>query len=210
MRILNQIIDRTEIEANRIRRTERINLYRAHGLDLLGHRSQLLRWAGPLIGREILELGCGRGYMALVMAQAGHSFISLDRDMEMLRATALNLAGDNLLGSVRLLLADATRTPFHAGAFDSVVAVDFFHHAESTACILTEVDRLLKPGGRAIFSDFDEEGLTLIASIHTAERRAHPVLGAGRDTVHRAFHESGYGLEEESHMYHWSMIAYKP
>lgn len=207
---MNLIIDQAEVERSRARFMERIDLYRARGLDFLGHREWLLRWAGALIGGEILEMGCGSGYMALVMARAGHRFISMDRDMEMLHTAALNLSGGGLLGGVGLVLADATRAPFTAGSFDSVVAVDFFHHVEATAIVLAEIDRVLKPGGRAIFSDFDSEGLDLIASVHAEEGRVHPVLGAGRAEVRRVLYERGYALEEENHKYHWSMIAHKP
>jgi ubiquinone/menaquinone biosynthesis C-methylase UbiE len=148
--------------------------------------------------------------MSLVMARAGHRFVSMDRDMEMLNTTSLNLAGNDLLGNVSLVLADATRTPFAAGSFDLVVAVDFFHHVESSEEALDEIDRVLEPGGGAIISDFDDEGLDLIANVQAAEGRVHPVLGAGRAEICRILRERGYVIEEENHKYHWSVVARKP
>lgn len=206
---MNLAACRDEIEANRIRREERLELYRAAGLDLIAHREWILKWAGPLIGGKILEIGCGRGYMTLVMARAGRRFITVDHDREMLRTTALNLAAEDLLSRVSLLSADAGRTPFHAGTFSAVIAVDFFHHVESQESVLREIDRITQPRGCAILSDFDGEGLELIAKVHATEGRSHPALGAGREDVHRFLYERGYDLEEAGHRFHWSMIARK-
>ncbi|MEJ2745333.1 MAG: class I SAM-dependent methyltransferase [bacterium] len=207
---MNLIVEQAEVERNRAKFMERIGLYRARGLDFLEHREWLLSWAGPFSGKVILEMGCGSGYMTLVMAQAGYRFVSMDRDMEMLYTTALNLADHDLLGDVGLVLADATRTPFAAGSFDLVVAVDFFHHVESTSETLDEIDRVLEPGGEAIISDFDDDGFDVIANVQAAEGRVHPVLGAGRGEVYRILRERGYVLKEERRKYHWSMVAHKP
>lgn len=207
---MNRIVDRAEIERNRAKFTERTSLYRARGLDFLGHREWLLNWAGSLIGGDILEMGCGSGYMSLVMARAGHRFVSMDRDMEMLNTTTLNLAGNDLLDNVSLVLADATCAPFVADSFDLVVAVDFFHHVESSEGALDEIDRVLEPGGGAIISDFDDDGLDLIADVQAAEGRVHPVLGVGHAEIYRILRARGYLLKEENHKYHWSVIAHKP
>lgn len=207
---MNQIVDRAEVERNRARFAERISLYRARGLDFLGHREWLLSFSGPLTGRDILEMGCGNGYMSLVMARAGHRFVAMDRDMEMLHTAALNLAGNDLLGNVSLVLADAACAPFGLGSFDLIIAVDFFHHVESSMGVLDEIDRILRPSGGAIIADFDDEGLDLIASVQAAEGRVHPVLGAGRAGICRILRERGYLLKEKNQKYHWSMVAHKP
>ncbi|MDD5556981.1 MAG: class I SAM-dependent methyltransferase [bacterium] len=202
-------LDPAEVAANRARFAERMELYRARGLDVIGHREWMVRWAGPLLGGEILELGCGRGYTALAAARAGRRLTAADRDPEMLRTTALNLAAEDLLSRVTLLRADAGRTPFGARSFDALLAVDFFHHAEAPEEVLLEIDRILKPGGRAIISDFDAAGLELIARVHAAEGRSHQALGTGREGVRRSLLDRGYGLEEAGCMFHWSMIARK-
>jgi len=84
-------------------------------------------------GAWVLDLGSGRGSFPDSLTAA--SVVRLDLD-----ATGKN--------AVR---ADAARLPFREAIFDAVIANHSFEHFKELSLVLSEVGRVLKPGG-AIFS----------------------------------------------------------
>ncbi|WP_406695436.1 methyltransferase domain-containing protein [Singulisphaera sp. Ch08] len=91
----------------------------------------------PLLGRRILDLGCGKGRFARPLAEAGAEMIGLDLSAAML-ADARGIA--RVRGSAR-------RLPFAAGSFDAVIAVEVFEHLAAIDDVLNEARRVLRPGG---------------------------------------------------------------
>ncbi len=67
------------------------------------------------------------------------------------------------------LVCDAQRLPFRDGAFANVVMVDVLHHIESPRYAVTEIARVLKPGGRFICC---EPAITPISAVFY--RMFHP------------------------------------
>jgi ubiquinone/menaquinone biosynthesis C-methylase UbiE len=96
---------------------------------------------GPLAGRRVLDLGCGKGRFAHVLAQAGAEVIGVDRSKAMLAASSSACYG-RVYGSGR-------RLPLASQAFDAAIAVEVFEHFHAAAIddVLGEVRRVLRPGG---------------------------------------------------------------
>jgi ubiquinone/menaquinone biosynthesis C-methylase UbiE len=92
---------------------------------------------GPLRGRRVLDLGCGKGRFAMPMAADGATVIGLDRSGAM-------LSGGTGPGRV---LGSARRLPFADGAFEAVIAIEVFEHLPAIDEVLSEVRRVLRPGG---------------------------------------------------------------
>jgi SAM-dependent methyltransferase len=111
-------------------------------------RAQLL---GPVRGARVLEIGCGAAQCSRWLAGAGARPIGVDISLAQLRhARAL----DRRTGAaVPVLAADAARLPLRAGSFDLACsaygALPFV--ADATA-VHREVGRVLRPGGRWVFS----------------------------------------------------------
>jgi ubiquinone/menaquinone biosynthesis C-methylase UbiE len=103
-------------------------------------RLQALRSClGPVRGLRILDLGCGKGRFAACLRRGGAEVIGLDRSAGMLAGAA---------GSgVPCVLGSARRLPFAPARFDAVIAVEVFEHLTAIDAVLTEVRRVLKPGG---------------------------------------------------------------
>jgi SAM-dependent methyltransferase len=96
---------------------------------------------GPLTGRRILDLGCGKGRFAASLTASGAEVVGLDRSAAMLVVAAGSGAGlDCVRGSAR-------RLPFAGAAFDAVIAVEVFEHLAAIDEVLLEVRRVLRPGG---------------------------------------------------------------
>jgi 2-polyprenyl-6-hydroxyphenyl methylase/3-demethylubiquinone-9 3-methyltransferase len=100
---------------------------------------------GPLAGRRVLDLGCGKGRFARALARRGARVVGLD-----LSAAMLAEADD--LDRVR---ASARRLPFGSANFDGVIAIEVFEHLASASIdeVCREVRRVLRPGGTFVIVD---------------------------------------------------------
>ena len=104
---------------------------------------------------RVLEVASGSGGPALYLAgKTGCRVTGVDAS-ESGVATATRGASDaNLGGRVSFQLADANaRLPFDDGTFDAVVCVDSMNHLPERLGVLREWRRVLRAGGRAIFTD---------------------------------------------------------
>ncbi len=120
------------------------------GLDEADAR--LLGDPARLRGRRILEIGAGAAQCSRWLAEQGAHPVALDLSHRQLQHS---LRIDQNLGRtpVPLVQADATVLPFADGSFDDACsaygAVPF---AADTARLMREVHRVLRPGGRWVFS----------------------------------------------------------
>jgi len=112
------------------------------------------RIAPPVVlaGREVLEVGCGRGGGAAWLARVGAParLVGLDAAPSAIRfARRRHEAQRNL----QFVSGDAERLPFPAASFDVVVNVESSHCSGSVPRFLEEVARVLRPGGVLCFGD---------------------------------------------------------
>jgi len=104
------------------------------------------------LGRA-LDLGCGNGRHAETLANAGGDVVGLDVSRGLL-AEARERAAEGGFG-VGLVHGDASRPPFVDDRFSQIVYVATLHHLrtrEARQQSLSEVGRVLAPGGRALVS----------------------------------------------------------
>ncbi len=103
----------------------------------------------------VLEVGCGSGGYALHLAETmGCRLIGLDINEPGVRnANHLALAR-GLAAQVRFEQCDASKKlAFDDNTFDAVFSNDVLCHLPGRPEVLVEIFRVLKPGGRMLFSD---------------------------------------------------------
>lgn len=100
-----------------------------------------ISWTG---GGRVLDIGGGSGMLSRILVrQPETECVCMDISHAMLRHSP-----------VPAVQADALHLPFRDGAFDLVMAAAFFHHLPGLEdALLAECHRVLRPGGRLIGYD---------------------------------------------------------
>jgi ubiquinone/menaquinone biosynthesis C-methylase UbiE len=120
----------------------------AQGEDLQ-HLNGIARDAAP--GRA-LDLGCGGGHVAYVLAGHAKTVTATDLSIEMLAAVAAT-ARDKALPNIETVAAPAEDLPFDDCAFDFLACRYSAHHWRDFEAGLCQARRVLKAGAPAIFID---------------------------------------------------------
>lgn len=92
-----------------------------------------------------LEIGVGTGLVALAVQEQGRSVIGVDISRAMIRRAQSRLGPDT-----RVALADAMALPIADGALECVFGAHVLHLVSDVAAVMTEVARVLRPGGRFV------------------------------------------------------------
>jgi len=133
---------------------------------------RLLRLGGAMNGGHALELGCGRGVgVELILDVFGADSVDgFDLDSRMVAHAQRRLSE---CGSrVRLWVGDASAISAPDAMYDAVFDFGIIHHVPDWRRAVSEVERVLKPGGRF----YGEEVLKRVV-VHPITRRLlrHPL-----------------------------------
>lgn len=101
--------------------------------------------AGPLAGKEVLDVGTGDGSYALRAAENGGIVTGLDVDPAVLAAAKARAAAMGL--DVALVEGRVEALPFDDQSFDVVLAVTVLCFVQDSRLAFREMARLLRPGG---------------------------------------------------------------
>ena len=111
-----------------------------------------LHWFRRMIslkpGFAALEIGCGRGAGAgLILQELKPSYIhATDLDVEMLKKAKKYLSSEKRQ-TISLCAADVSNLPIKTNSLDAVFGFGVIHHALDWRISLSEVARVLRPGG---------------------------------------------------------------
>lgn len=124
-------------------------------------RDDLRGWLKPIVrSGPFLDLGCGGGMLMAAASELapGRPVIGIDVSMTWL-VVAKKLVSESG-GKPMLAAGMAEALPLGNDSIPAVVSLDVIEHVHDPDAYLSEVDRVLQPGGRAAFSTPNRFSLT--------------------------------------------------
>jgi ubiquinone/menaquinone biosynthesis C-methylase UbiE len=136
--------------------------------------------AGVQPGQTVLDVGCGTGYFARLLARTvgDHGLVvGVDASPEMIRYASQRAAQTR---SCQFQLGTAESLSLPTDRFDVVVSSLFMHHLPSDLqrTALAEMWRVLRPGGTLLIAEAQvprARGWRLLARVHGFDRMAQAV-----------------------------------
>lgn len=121
-------------------------------------RRQTLRYAGVKPGEHILDAGCGTGVLTRLAVEAvsrNGRVIGVDPGPKMIDIARKSAVVENSRAEFRLGVIE--NLPFEDNSFDCALSSLMLHHLPPDVKLkgLSEVRRVLKPGGRIVAVDID-------------------------------------------------------
>jgi SAM-dependent methyltransferase/glycosyltransferase involved in cell wall biosynthesis len=129
------------------------------GLRYLFYFMIVARSLGLRPGDHVLDFGAGSCFVSELLNRFGYLTVALDIDRDLLAIGQERLAMDSRCDRERsqFVAGDGMQLPFQDASFDGLVCMNALHHMPDYRATLAEMFRVLKPGGRAVFSEPGEE-----------------------------------------------------
>jgi demethylmenaquinone methyltransferase/2-methoxy-6-polyprenyl-1,4-benzoquinol methylase len=150
----------------------------AHRYDLLNHllsfgmdilwRKRAVTCLGALDGKQILDLACGTGDLSIAVASAS-GYVRVtggDFSAKMVELGREKVAGKGLAGQVTIEMADALSLHYPDSRFDGVTCAFGVRNFADLDRGLSEMARVLKPGGRLVILEFTTPANPFFAAMY--------------------------------------------
>jgi 2-polyprenyl-6-hydroxyphenyl methylase / 3-demethylubiquinone-9 3-methyltransferase len=120
-----------------------------------------------MAGLQVLDVGCGGGILSEEFAGQGCMVKGID-----LSAASIDTARKHARQqqkNIEYLVASGERLPFRCASFDVVVCCDVLEHVTNLTWVISEVARVLKPGGLYLFDTINRTRQSYIENILIAQ-----------------------------------------
>ncbi len=122
----------------------------------------------PLRGKAVADVGCGGGILAEAMARLGVRVTGIDLAEKPLKVAQLHLLESGL--EVEYLLRSAEDLAVERGErYDVVTCMELLEHVPDPASTVAACAKLVKPGGRVVFSTINRNPKAYLFAVIGAE-----------------------------------------
>ena len=159
-------------------------------------------------GLRVLEIGCGLGTDGVRFAKAGADYTGIDLTDAAIELARKRFELSGLRGELRV--SDAENLDFADESFDLVYSHGVLHHTPDIARAVSEIHRVLKPGGRAIVMLYHRDSYNYRVGIRILRRAGARLLKSesGLKLVHRMTGEPIDSLREHARIVKASTNGY--
>jgi SAM-dependent methyltransferase len=140
---------------------------------------------------RILEIGCGIGSLVQELTRRGYDVIGTDISQEAIAY------GRQKYGDIHLEVQAAEALDYEAGSFDIVLSFDVLEHIAEVDRHVSEVFRVLRPGGYYLFQTPNKYTNIIFETLQTKSlrwRRYHPSLHSPA-RLRRRLRKHGFRVE---------------
>ena len=109
-----------------------------------------------LTGGRVLDVATQEGGFVQILMDNLHSYTHIT-GIDITEGAVRNAAAKIKQENIRFLAADAGQMPFETSGFDTVSISASLHHFTDIEAVLSEVNRVLKPGGNFILIEMHRE-----------------------------------------------------
>jgi SAM-dependent methyltransferase len=145
--------------------------------DILIRHHRILEMVGTSGGR-MLDIGCGSGRLLFDLRQLGFKVFGVDYSSSMVAASRALFRGRGAVPSPPLAVEDIERLAFRDGSFDLVVAAAVIEYLFTDDKAVTEIHRVLRPGGSMIIAVRNARNLSKPIVLLRNLLQALPAIGA--------------------------------
>ena len=110
-------------------------------------KPNLMRILAPQPGEQILDVGCGQGYFARLIAQAGAKVKGIDVGMELITLAKQQAKANETY----FVMSAETMRGLANKKFDAAICILALQNIKNLPAAILEISRVLKPGGRGVF-----------------------------------------------------------
>jgi len=114
-------------------------------------------------GKTALEVGCGGGILCEEIAGMGFVTTGIDPSKQSLVTATEHAAGNGL--KISYLQGTGESLPFHNGTFNIVFCCDVLEHVRDLPAVISEIHRVMKPGGIFIYDTFNRTFISKVVAI---------------------------------------------
>lgn len=110
----------------------------------------ILRHSDGLLGKNVLDVGCGGGILSEAMAKQGAIVTGIDMSSAPLEVAKRHAEQSNLHISYQQITIEKfveKQTALSAGKFDVITCMEMLEHVPNPSSVITSCKRLLKPNG---------------------------------------------------------------
>ena len=126
------------------------------------------RWCGPLAGQIGLDVGCGGGLLTESLSRAGAQMQGLDLAQQALDAARQHAEQESLEIRYHAIAVESFAEQ-HSQCFDFVTCMEMLEHVPDPSSVIRACARLVKPGGKVLFSTINRHPKAFALAIFGAE-----------------------------------------
>ncbi|MBD3389256.1 MAG: methyltransferase domain-containing protein [Candidatus Altiarchaeales archaeon] len=105
-------------------------------------------YGGGLSNLFVLDVGCSTGVMDEALAGNMQGLVGVDIDSDAVKSASVKYPAENL----SFMVQDGTCLGFKDSSFDAVICSQVYEHTPSADALMSEIHRVLRPGGVCYFA----------------------------------------------------------
>lgn len=156
-----------------------LNHFMSFGIDRLWRR-KALHYLDDLQPQKLLDVATGTADLAILAEKMLHpeQITGVDISKKMLQIGRQKVARAGLSEKISLQIGDSEALPYATGSFDAVTSAFGVRNFEYLETGLTEMCRILRPGGKAVILEFSSPVVFPVKQLyHFYFRYITPMLG---------------------------------